>query len=102
MTTECTRSHPHELMDDICKEKAVSAKAINGLAHAQAEITKLRAELEAERGKVAMLLEAVRLSEPVMQDAYRFRDENSSRYKAFMSIYNGLPSSDYIATGKLT
>ena len=51
MTTECTRSHPHELMDDICKEKAVSAKAINGLAHAQAEIAKLRAELEAERGK---------------------------------------------------
>ena len=49
MTTECTRSHPHELMDDTCKEKAVSAKAINGLAHAQTEIDKLRTELATEK-----------------------------------------------------
>lgn len=44
MPAQCSRSHPHELMDDVCAEKTKTAKAINGLAHATAEIGRLQAQ----------------------------------------------------------
>lgn len=36
MIANCTRSHPHELMDEACKEKSVTAQLRNQLAAKQA------------------------------------------------------------------
>lgn len=46
MPIECTRSHPHELMDDVCVEKTESARLRSALAEKTAQVERMRAALE--------------------------------------------------------
>ena len=76
MTINCTRSHPHEDMDEACEHKSDLAILGNQLAHAKAEIKSIRQQL-AEAQKDAL----ERYRKKVLEDAANHFESDTELWK---------------------